>query len=154
MRYNPVNELFSCYDNTQDKVFLYRYTMVPSYNIEIGESGWRSIVSAHNVLLPEGLTAYIVTGCTDNNLTLTKVTSIVKNTPVLLQGEAGTYTLTIIDDAEFSLVDTPNVSNSYYYMRIKLLQKIPPERISFRIMQELGVNGSIQGPRTMPANLA
>ena len=63
-------------------------------------------------------------------------------------------TETIIDDAEFSLVDTPNVTNSYYYMRIKLLKKIPPERISFRIMQELGVNGSIQGPRTMPANLA
>ena len=124
LRYNPVNELFSCYDNTQDKVFLYRYTMVPSYNIEIGESGWRSIVSAHNVLLPEGLTAYIVTGCTDNNLTLTKVTSIVKNTPVLLQGEAGTYTLTIIDDAAYNdsnllKISTETTGNGVYVLAKK-----------------------------------
>lgn len=124
LRYNPVNELFSCYDNTQDKVFLYRYTMAPSYNIEIGESGWRSIVSAYNVLLPDGLTAYIVTGCTDNNLTLTKVTSIVKNTPVLLQGEVGTYTLTIIDDAAYNdsnllKISTETTGNGVYVLAKK-----------------------------------
>ena len=124
LRYNPVNELFSCYENTQDKVFLYRYTMAPSYNIEIGESGWRSMVSAYNVLLPEGLTAYIVTGCTDNALTLKKVPSIVKNTPVLLQGEAGIYTLSIVDDATYNdsnllKISTETTGNGVYVLAKK-----------------------------------
>lgn len=124
LRYNHEYEIYSCYLNTQDDAYLFRQRIAPSYNIEIGESGWRSIVSAHNVLLPEGLTAYIVTGCTDNNLTLTKVTSIVKNTPVLLQGEAGTYTLTIIDDAAYNdsnllKISTETTGNGVYVLAKK-----------------------------------
>lgn len=63
-------------------------------------------------------------------------------------------TETVIDDSEFSLVGTPNVTNSYYYMRIRLLQIFPEELIPFKLMQEKGIKGSLQGPRTMPAELS
>lgn len=101
LRYNADknNHLFSCYALGQKDVSLYRYTEEESFDVHIGATGWRTLVSAKDVSVPAGYRAYIVT--TNDGVTayLTSVRKIKNNTPVLLQGPANSdCTLTLIDE--------------------------------------------------------
>lgn len=99
LRYNSSNDLFSCYASGQKDISLYRYTEDNSFDVHIGATGWRTLVSAKDVSVPAGYRAYIVT--TNDGVTayLTSVRKIKNNTPVLLQGPANSdCTLTPIDE--------------------------------------------------------
>lgn len=99
LRYNSSSDLFSCYGSGQNDVSLYRYTEEESFDVHIGATGWRTLVSAKDVSVPAGYRAYIVT--TNDGVTayLTSVRKIKNNTPVLLQGPANSdCTLTLIDE--------------------------------------------------------
>lgn len=99
LRYNSTSKLFACYEKGQDDVSLYRYTEEESFDVHIGATGWRTLVSAKDVSVPAGYRAYIVT--TNDGVTayLTSVKKIKNNTPVLLQGLANSdCTLTLIDE--------------------------------------------------------
>ena len=98
---NNGNGRFACYSSTQKPIQIYRQVAAASFDVTIGEAGWRSMVSAKSVTMPVGVEAYIVTGESTDKLTLTKVDRVVKNTPVLLKGAEGNHTLTVVDD------DTP-----------------------------------------------
>lgn len=97
--YNSSANLFACYSTNQKDVSLYRYTEDNSFDVHIGATGWRTLVSAKDVSVPAGYRAYIVT--TNDGVTayLTSVRKIKNNTPVLLQGPANSdCTLTLIDE--------------------------------------------------------
>ena len=54
----------------------------------ITDAGWATFIAPFAVAVPEGVTAYIVTGVNDENLTITEVSAIPANFPVLLNGNA------------------------------------------------------------------
>ena len=100
MRYNASNPRFSCYAETSSVVDLpqiYRMVDATEFDVTIGSTGWRTLVSAKNVSLPSGVKAYTVTASSASSVTLTEVASIKANNAYLLNGTAGDYTLTIID---------------------------------------------------------
>lgn len=99
LRYNAINSLFSCYASTSemDEPYIYRHQ---SAGVTIGSTGWRTLVASANVKFPAGVTAYIVTAEDGNKAKLKAVKAVEANVPVLLKGEAGTYTLTVAENEE------------------------------------------------------
>ena len=95
---------FNCYskDTLQDNlVKIYRFQYEPKFDITVGENGWRELVSAKNVELPEGLTAYTAKKVADGKIYLEMVDQVKAETPYIVLGAPNaTYTLTAIDDAE------------------------------------------------------
>ena len=71
----------------------------------VGEAGYATYVAKYNVSFPEGVEAYIATSTgydqikEEEYVSLTKVTSVAKGTPVVLKNE-GEYTLTPVADPE------------------------------------------------------
>lgn len=103
LRYNYASDnlRFRYYKSGQKPIALYKYVDGSSFDITIkaGFDGYRTLVSAVDAQLPEGLKAYIVTkvesGTASGTATLTEVPTIKANTPYILIGTAGqTYTLT------------------------------------------------------------
>lgn len=99
LRYNATNSLFSCYASTSDmdEPYIYRYQ---SASVTIGSTGWRTLVASENVKFPEEVTAYIVTSEDNEKAKLKAVKAVKANVPVLLKGDAGTYTLTVAENEE------------------------------------------------------
>ena len=98
--YNNGSPLFNCYGSGQDDIYIFRLNEATSFDIKIGNAGWRTLVSAQDVAsLPTDLKAYTVTEIGKTSVTLTNVTAIAKNTPYLLEGDEGTYSMTIASDA-------------------------------------------------------
>lgn len=103
LRYNSSSKIFSCYvsGNTQKVVYLYRLVEATSFDISMGAAGWRTLVSSVDATLPEGLKAYTVSGisATESSSTaqLAEATAIKAGEPYLLNGAAGTYTLTVTE---------------------------------------------------------
>lgn len=60
----------------------------------IGNAGYATYVAKYNVSFPAEVTAYIVDEIKTSYVNLTKVTAVPAGTPVVLNGEANTYTLT------------------------------------------------------------
>lgn len=67
------------------------YKRVP-VSVTIGEAGWASVVTPAAVAMPEGVTGYIVTDAANGSAKLAEVSAVPANTPILVQGAAGTYT--------------------------------------------------------------
>jgi len=131
IRYNDnsgSNQRFSCYASTSsvsDMPMIYRQNVATSFDITIGDAKWRTMVSSKNVTLPAGLTAYIVTASSASSATLTAVSKVKANTAVLLNGNAGDYTLTVTEDevtySETNLlqVSTESTGNGVYVLANK-----------------------------------
>ena len=60
----------------------------------IGDAGYATYVAKYNVSFPVEVTAYIVDEIKTSYVNLAKKTAVPAGTPVILKGEAGTYTLT------------------------------------------------------------
>lgn len=99
LQYNASSPRFCTYTSVQTPVQIYRYTVTSTFDITMGASGYRTIVSAKDATLPAGLTAYVVTANEGGKATLSEVDNIKANEPYVLKGAAGTYTLTIADEA-------------------------------------------------------
>jgi uncharacterized Zn ribbon protein len=95
LQYNASSPRFCTYTSDQTAVQIYRYTETTTFDIEMGAAGWRTLVSAQDVTLPEGLTAYVVTANDGGSATLATAGSVKANTPYILNGDEGTYTLTM-----------------------------------------------------------
>ena len=129
IQYNSGSKLFSCYSSAQKDVYLYRLTTPDSYDVTIGSTGWRTLVSSENVSLPDGVKAYIVTATDGDEATLTEVASVKANTPVLLNGPDGSCTLTIIDTpaeptGNLLEISTANVSDNGCYVLAERNEKV------------------------------
>lgn len=106
LRYNYASDQlrFRYYKSGQQAVQLYKYdsTANPFLATTVTDAGWATWVPEFNVEVPQGVSAYIVTGTTESNLELTEVLTIPANEPVVLKNE-GTYEFNVI--TENDLVD-------------------------------------------------
>lgn len=98
--YNSSHSLFSCYQSNQAAVQLYRYEPETSFDISIGATGYRTIVTAKDVTVPESVEAYVVTENNDKDVILAQVTTLMAGEPYILKGAEGSHTLTVADQAE------------------------------------------------------
>jgi hypothetical protein len=98
--YNSSHSLFSCYQSNQAAVQLYRYEPETSFDISIGATGYRTIVTAKDVTVPEGVEAYVVTENNDKDVILAQVTTLRAGEPYILKGAEGSHTLTVAEQAE------------------------------------------------------
>lgn len=87
------NPMFSCYAEESSIQTLPRiYRKVIDLNVTITAAGWASVVTPAAVAMPEGVTGYIVTDAANGSVKLAEVSAVPANTPILVQGAAGTYT--------------------------------------------------------------
>ena len=100
IRYYSSKKLFSCYQYGQTAIQLYRYEPDTSFDISIGATGYRTIVTAKAVTVPEGVEAYVVTENNDKDVILAQVKTLMAGEPYILKGAEGSYTLTVADQAE------------------------------------------------------
>lgn len=103
LRYNGANNppIFACYETgKQGAVQLYRFMEDSSFDISIGATGYRTIVTAKDVTVPESVEAYVVTENNDKDVILAQVTTLMAGEPYILKGAEGSYTLTVADQAE------------------------------------------------------
>ena len=131
MRFNPNNNngspLFACYaqnSTTGSEPKIYRYVpgqAAESFDVTIGSSGYKTLVSTADFETPNGVTAYIVTNSTTENITLTTIDKVKAGTPVILEGTPGNVTLTVVENAaaaEGNLlkVSTETTGNGVYVL--------------------------------------
>ena len=130
LRYNYASDnlRFRYYKSGQQAIQLYKYvagTQESTFDVTVGDAKWRTLVSSKNVTLPEGLAAYIVTASSASSATLTAVSKVKANTAVLLNGNAGDYTLTVTeddvtyDDTNLLQVSTESTGNGVYVLADK-----------------------------------
>ena len=82
------------------------------HNSGYRSAGYRTLVSARDVSLPEGLEAYIVTEDGTEDVKLRKVNNVKANRPYILKGEQGGHTLTIIESADEPTGNLLQISNN------------------------------------------
>ena len=112
LQYNASNPRFCTYTSNQTEIQLYRYVAGAStFDIEVGTTGWRTIVTAADVTLPSGLTAYVVSANADGKATLQEVESMVANEPYILKGAEDTYTLTVTESASAPTINQLRISD-------------------------------------------
>ena len=123
LRYNSTNDLFSCYASSSSmaKPSIYRAVEATSFDITVGDAGWRTIVTASDVSVPQGLTAYVVTEVADASIKLSPVETLKANNPYILNGAKGTYTLSIAlgveaPAANLLQISTESTGNGVYVL--------------------------------------
>ena len=126
LRYNGVgtSHLFSCYasNSTMTVPQIYRMNAASSFDITVSAAGWRGLVTAVDATLPETLTAYTVTAYNESTATLTKVDAVKANTPYIVKGNEGTYTLAVAEDeveapvGNLLQISTQNTGNGVYVL--------------------------------------
>lgn len=98
---NPDSHEIGTWKNgSADAGNLWMMERVRNVTATIGEGGYATLTLPVAVKLPEGLTAYAATGEEEGSLTVKAEagSAIPANTPVLLGGDPGTYTLAIQND--------------------------------------------------------
>jgi len=116
------NSRFRYYASSQTAVQLYKKSTATSYDITIGSTGYKTLISAVSATLPDGLTAYKAVSAGEGKIQLTSVESIKAGSAYVLKGTASTdYTLTVTDTPEEPTgnileVSTESTSNGVYVL--------------------------------------
>lgn len=146
--------------NTVEAGCVLTIKQVDTYPLTVSAAQYASMCLPFSVTLPDGLTAYKVTGVNrsgNNEMTLVALgSSIAANEPVILAGTAGNYTLTI-NAAESGTLNTDNIltgtsvprqgiDDTYYALAYKALDENDAENKTVGFFQ---VTTS-----SMPANKA
>jgi hypothetical protein len=102
LQYNKASnqKRFRYFTGTQEDVQLYKKSDATSYDITIGTTGYKTLISAVSATLPAGVTAYKAVSVGEGKIQLTSVASIKAGSAYVLKGAAGNYTLTITDTPE------------------------------------------------------
>ena len=128
LRYNSAKDdkRFRYYKNSSQKpIQLYKYVEVAgenTFDIKVSAAGWRGLVTAVDATLPEGLTAYTVADNDGTTVTLNETFTVKANTPYIVKGNEGTYTLTVAEEEveapENNLlqISTKNTGNGVYVL--------------------------------------
>lgn len=122
--YNSGSPRFTCYNSssTMVKPVIYRYANVNTFDVTIGATGYKTLISAVSATLPAGLTAYKAVSAGEGKIQLTSVESIKAGSAYVLKGTASTdYTLTVTDTPEEPTdnileVSTESTSNGVYVL--------------------------------------
>ena len=124
LRYNASNELFACYadaSSVQD-FYIYKYREGNTFDITIGSTGYKTLISAVSATLPVGVTAYKAISAGEGKVKLTSVASIKAGSAYVLKGTPSTnYTLTVTDTPEEPTgnileISDENTSNGVYVL--------------------------------------
>ena len=113
---------FRYFTGTQEDVQLYKKTATTSYDITIGSTGYKTLISAVSATLPAGVTAYKAVSTNAGKIQLTSVASIKAGSAYVLKGTASTdYTLTVTDTPEEPTgnileVSDENTTNGVYVL--------------------------------------
>ena len=122
--YNSGSPRFTCYgsSSTMEKPVIYRYANVNTFDITIGATGYKTLISAVSATLPAGVTAYKAVSTNAGKIQLTSVASIKAGSAYVLKGTASTdYTLTVTDTPEEPTgnileVSDENTTNGVYVL--------------------------------------
>lgn len=146
--------------NTVEAGCVLTIKQVDTYPLTVSAAQYASMCLPFSVTLPDGLTAYKVTGVNrsgNNEMTLVALgSSIAANEPVILAGTAGNYTLTI-NAAESGTLNADNIltgtsvprqgiDDTYYAMAYKALDENDAENKTVGFFQVTTTS--------MPANKA
>lgn len=100
---SPYYSKFGVYTQKNDhiKTCLYKKVASKAKQVVVGEAGYVSFVSPAqtHVALPDGLKAYVVSQTSAEEVLLTTLSCIPKNTAVILHGKSGTYYLSYAQNA-------------------------------------------------------
>ena len=112
---------FRYFTGTQEEVQLYKKSAATSYDITIGATGYKTLISAISATLPAGVTAYKAVSTDAGKIQLTSVASIKAGSAYVLKGAAGNHTLTVTDSPEEPTgnileVSTDETSNGVYVL--------------------------------------
>ena len=91
---------------------IYRFVPDPTFNVNIGDAKWKTIVTYKDVEIPENVKAFIVTDVMpENNQSLAKLQYIGKKLkagdPYLLHSTSGNYTLTLLTPNDPDELEAP-----------------------------------------------
>ena len=101
--------------NESDPLALWTFEEVTNLTISISSAGYATLYLPFPVTIPSGVKAYAVSSLTGGLLNLTEIeTTIPAGTPVILEGEANTYTFTIVKEAAAYAGD--NLLTGCYFM--------------------------------------
>lgn len=103
LRYNSAsNQLrFRYYKSGQEAIQLYKLSSTTTYDITIGSTGYKTLISAASATLPFGLTAYKAVSAGEGKINLISVASIKAGSAYILKGTPSTdYTLTVTNSPE------------------------------------------------------
>lgn len=108
----PTFNTYASSSTTGSLPCLYRYEETGTITVNIGSTGWASLVTKANVSIPEGLKAYVVTEVTDGKAKLAEVSNIKTDVPYVVHGDEGSYTLEALsEDPEMPAVNLLKVSD-------------------------------------------
>ena len=113
---------FRYFTGTQTAVQLYKKMAATSYDITIGSTGYKTLISAVSATLPVGVTAYKAISAGEGKVKLTSVASIKAGSAYVLKGTPSTnYTLTVTDTPEEPTgnileISDENTSNGVYVL--------------------------------------
>ena len=100
---SPYYSKFGVYTQKNDhiKTCVYKKVASKAKQVVVGEAGYVSFVSPAqtHVALPDGLKAYVVSQASAEEVLLTTLSCIPKNTAVILHGKPGTYYLSYAQNA-------------------------------------------------------
>lgn len=77
-------------------------TEIVAKTATIGTEGYATYVAEGNVSFPDGVQAFIVSGTEGEMVVLEEVAAVPQGTPVILKGDADTYTLSLASEDELS----------------------------------------------------
>lgn len=82
--------------------------------VTIGSAGYTTYVTPYNVSFPDGITGYIATATGASTVTLSEVTNVPADEPIVLKASAGNYNLPVIttatDDVSSNLLNASDGS--------------------------------------------
>ena len=113
---------FRYFTGTQTTVYLYKKMAATSYDITIGSTGYKTLISAVSATLPVGVTAYKAISAGEGKVKLTSVASIKAGSAYVLKGTPSTnYSLTVTDTPEEPTgnileISDENTSNGVYVL--------------------------------------
>jgi hypothetical protein len=102
MRYNSTSKLFSCYSSGQQDISIYKVNLatVEDYVLNVTKAGWSTLYLDYNVVVPEDVVCYAISGVEGTNVILDEVTGVLPaNTAVIVEAEEGEYTFEVTEES-------------------------------------------------------
>ena len=117
MRYNSTSKLFSCYGSGQQDISIYKVNLatVEDFYLNVTEAGWATMYLGYDVVIPEGVTCYVISEVGAESVQLEKVTGILPaNTGAIVEAAEGEYPFVITEgDKEIESIMLGTLKNEY-----------------------------------------
>ena len=100
--YNNGSPLFACYASaSQSAVSIYKVNIasIEDYVLNVSDAGWATMYLGYNVVIPEDVTCYVISGVAAESVHLEKVKGVLPaNTAVIVEAKEGDYTFAVTEE--------------------------------------------------------